>query len=82
MIDRYEYLRVKRSALMDAIEEAEYNLDMAKETLYRVTGTRAEASAQAERARAENHYDVAMQALDDWIDSPEGEEYYQLDEAH
>lgn len=82
MTDRYEYLRAKRDTLMDAVEEAEYSLDMAKETLYRVAGTSAEASAQAERSRAENHYDATMQTFDAWIDSPEGEEYYQLDEEH
>jgi hypothetical protein len=65
---------------MDAVEVAEYDLDMAKETLYLVVGSHAEANAQAELARAEAHYDAAMQAFDDWISSSDGVEYGNLEE--
>ena len=78
---RYNELSAAREALLDAMESAEYELDMAKEALYRVAGTRAEASAQAERSRAEAHYEAADAALSEWLESDDGLEWAKLDEV-
>ena len=78
---RYDELTKARESLLGDMESAEYELDMAKEALYRVAGTRAEASAQAERSRAEAHYEAAEQALSDWLESDDGIEWAKLDEV-
>ena len=80
-MSRYDNLSAVRDTLLDTMESAEYELDMAKEALYRVTGTRAEASAQAELSRAEAHYEAAEQALSDWLESDDGIEWAKLDEV-
>ena len=71
-------LTEQRNALMDAVESALDEVDMCKETLYRVAGSAAEASAQAALSRAYNAYEAAMQAFDEWIVSPDGEMYDKL----
>ena len=68
-------LTEQRSALMDAVDAALDEVGMCKETLYRVAGSAAEASAQAALSRAYNTYEAAMQAFDDWIVSDAGMAY-------
>ena len=74
MTKTYETLRDEREALLDAIEDAHiawFDAQAAFEP--------GNASSEAALTRAQSHYDATIQALDDWIDSPDGELFFDLD---
>lgn len=76
---RLDELAARREALLDAMGAAHMNLMAAREELYDALDTPQEADKQAELSRAEAAYSAAESELDDWLKSPDGVEWNDLD---